>query len=37
MSITGSSSGDETSAKLLDEGTYLCSIRTMYRVLNANM
>jgi len=26
----------ETYAKLLDQGTYLCSIRTMYRVLNAN-
>ena len=27
----------ETYAKLLDQGTYLCSIRTMYRVLEANM
>ena len=26
----------ETYAKLLDQGTYLCSIRTMYRVLDAN-
>lgn len=26
----------ETYAKLLDQGTYLCSIRTMYRVLKAN-
>jgi putative transposase len=26
----------ETYAKLLDQGTYLCSIRTMYRVLEAN-
>ena len=25
----------ETYAKLLDQGTYLCSIRTMYRVLEA--
>ncbi len=27
----------ETYAKLLDQGTYLCSIRTMYRVPEANM
>ena len=27
----------ETYAKLLDQGTYVCSIRTMYRVLEANM
>jgi len=26
----------ETYAKLLDQGTYLCSIRTMYRILEAN-
>ena len=26
----------ETYAKLLDKGTYLCSIRTMYRILEAN-
>ncbi len=26
----------ETYAKLLDQGTHLCSIRTMYRVLEAN-
>ena len=26
----------ETYAKLLDQGTYLCSIRTMYRVLDAH-
>ena len=25
----------ETYAKLLDQGTYLCSIRTMYRILEA--
>jgi len=27
----------ETYAELLDQGTYLCSIRTMERVLDANM
>ena len=27
----------ETYAKLLDQGTYLCSIRTMERVLEVNM
>lgn len=26
----------EVYAKLLDEGRYLCSIRTMYRILDAN-
>ena len=26
----------ETYAKLLDQGTYLCSIRTMYHILEAN-
>jgi putative transposase len=26
----------EVYASLLDEGVYLCSIRTMYRVLTAN-
>ena len=26
----------ETSVKLLEQGTYLCSIRTMYRILEDN-
>ena len=30
-------SPEETYATLLDEGTYLCSTRTMYRILEASM